>query len=46
MEKNTQVLKRGNITIVVHRPALSEAERQQQEAIIKTALMPFARKEK
>lgn len=34
------------ITIVLHRPELTEAVRHQREEAVKHALTPFARKEK
>jgi hypothetical protein len=39
----TKTIKRGNVTIVIHRPTLSEKERTKNERIVETALTNYAR---
>lgn len=39
----TKTIKRDNITIVIHRPILSEKERAKSERLIETALTNYAR---
>ena len=39
----TKTIKRGNCTIVLHRPILSEKERAKRERIVETALANFAK---
>ena len=41
--ERTKTLTHGNITIVLHRPALAEAEKHRREEAIKLTLTPFAK---
>lgn len=38
----TKVIKRGNCTVVIHRPELDKIERHRREEVIRQALRPFA----
>lgn len=39
----TKTIKRGNFTIVIHRPILSDKEREKRERIVETALSNYAK---
>jgi hypothetical protein len=39
----TKTIKRGNVTIVINRPILSEKERTKSERIVENALTTYAR---
>lgn len=39
----TKTIKRGNVTIVVHRPILTEKERATRERIVETALSNYGK---
>lgn len=39
----TKTIKRGNCTIVLHRPILTEKERTKRERIVETALSNYAK---
>ena len=39
----TKTIKRGNVTIVIHRPELTDKERAKRERIVETALSNYAR---
>ena len=39
----TKTIKRGNVTIVIHRPNLTEKERIKREGIVENALTYFNR---
>lgn len=42
----TKTIKRGNVTIVVHRPELSDKERAKRERAVETALSNYGRERK
>lgn len=39
----TKTIQRGNVTIVVHRPTLSDKEKAKRERVVETALSNFGR---
>lgn len=39
----TKTIKRGNVTIVINRPILSEKERTKSERLVETTLTNYAR---
>lgn len=39
----TKTIKRGNCTIVVHRPELSDKERTKRERLVETALTSYGK---
>lgn len=42
----TKTIKSGNVTIVIHRPILTDKERTKREGAVETALAHFARHER
>ncbi len=42
-EYRTKTIKRGNFTIIVHRPVLDEKEQRKREGIVLTALTHFGK---
>lgn len=39
----TKTIKKGNVTVVVHRPKLTEKERAKRERVVETALSNLGR---
>jgi hypothetical protein len=42
----SKTIKRGNVTVVVHRPILSDKERVKRENLVETTLAHYARQTK
>ena len=43
MEYNTKTIQVGNVTVTIHRPILTDAERVKAEENVKSALSRFGR---
>ena len=39
----SKTIKRGNVTIVIHRPELSDKERAKRERVVETALSAYSK---